>query len=406
MTPLTTQQLAETARTYCFPNYGDRDLAIVSGKGCRVRDAEGNEYLDFLGGIAVNSLGHCHPAVVEAIRAQAAELIHCSNLYLIDPYVRLAERLCRETGMKKAFFCNSGTEATEAAMKLARRWAANTRGDGHATIIAFEGSFHGRTYGSMSATWNKKVREGFGTALSGVRFANFNDLESVDAAWGEDVCAVLVETVQGEGGVNPASHAFLTGLRERCSRADALLMIDEIQCGMGRCGYPFAYQGGHVQPDVVLAAKALGGGLPLGGVLAGEKACDVFQPGTHGSTFGGNPVACAAALAVCDIVFDPDFLEAVGEKGCHFWGGLGGLQREFPELIKTIRGLGLMIGMELTRPGAEIVKIARRHGLLINCTADKVLRFLPPLTVEQSDIDEAVEKLHAALKEFEAQANV
>jgi acetylornithine aminotransferase/acetylornithine/N-succinyldiaminopimelate aminotransferase len=403
MTPgLSNQHLADTARTACLANYGARDVALVRGVGSRVWDADGREYLDLLAGIGVNNVGHCHPAVTAAIAAQAGALIHCSNLYLIDPQVRLAERLCRQSGMSRAFFGNSGTEVTEAAMKLARRRARDLRGPGHDTIIAFASSFHGRTYGSMSATWNPKVREGFGPLVPGIRFATFNDLDSLDAVWGDDVCAVLVETVQGEGGIHPATADFLRGLRRRCDAIDALLVFDEIQCGMGRCGYGFAYQGAGVVPDVVLAAKALGGGLPLGALLVGEKAIEVFQPGSHGSTFGGNPVACAAGLAVCDVVFDPSFLAEVGEKGCHFWGRLGAIQRDMPDLVETIRGLGLMIGMVLTRPGADVVPIARRHGLLINCTADRVLRFLPPLTTTREELDEGADRLRAALEEFRA----
>ncbi|MBX3728148.1 MAG: acetylornithine/succinylornithine family transaminase [Candidatus Sumerlaeia bacterium] len=403
MTPgASNSQLSDLARGACLPNYGARDVAMVRGAGSRVWDADGREYLDFLAGIGVNNVGHCHPAVTAAIAAQAGALIHCSNLYLIEPQVRLADRLCRQSGMSRAFFGNSGTEVTEAAMKLARRRARDVRGPGHDTIIAFASSFHGRTYGSMSATWNPKVREGFGPLVPGIRFATVNDLESVDAVWGDDVCGVLVETVQGEGGIHPATADFLRGLRTRCDAADALLVFDEIQCGMGRCGYGFAYQGAGVAPDVVLAAKALGGGLPLGALLVGEKAVDVLQPGSHGSTFGGNPVACAAGLAVCDVVFDPSFLTEVGEKGCHFWGRLGAIQRDMPDLVDTIRGLGLMIGMVLTRPGADVVALARRRGLLINCTADRVLRFLPPLTTTREELDEGADRLRAALEEFRA----
>lgn len=395
-----TDELAARAEQYLMPNYGKRRLAIVRGQGTRVWDAEGREYLDFLSGIAVNNLGHCHPAVVEAVREQAAKLTHCSNLYLIESQVALAERLCRQSGLERAFFCNSGAEAIEACLKLIRRTAHETHGPGRQTIIAFDSSFHGRTYGAMSATWGAKIRRGFGQVLPGVRFARFNDLESVDEVWGDDVCGVLVEPVQGEGGVRPASQAFLSGLRERCDARGALLAFDEIQCGMGRCGSAFAYQQTATSPDILVLAKALGGGFPLGAVLASGPAAEVFQPGAHGSTFGGNPVACAAANAVCDIVFDPRFLEKTGELGCRLWERLSHAVEKFSGLDDTIRGLGLMIGLVLTRPGSDIVPLCQARGLLVNCTVERVLRFLPPLTVSEEEIEEAGGRLEAALEEF------
>ncbi len=394
--------LAKTAAAVLMPNYGPRTLAVASGEGARCRDTDGREYLDFLGGIAVNSVGHCHPAVVAAIKAQADKLLHCSNVFLIEPQVRLAERLVAESGLAKAFFCNSGTEATEAAMKLSRRWGIGNRGEGATTILTFEGSFHGRTWGAMSATWSKKVREGFGPLVPGYRFARFNDLLNVDQVWDDGICAVLVETVQGEGGVNAATPEFLAGLRERCTERGALLITDEIQCGMGRTGRSFAYQHSGVEPDLVPFAKAVGGGLPLGGLLAAESCCDVLQAGSHGTTFGGNPVACAAGLAVCDIVFDPQFQKRVGELGCRFWGGLEKLRDRFPAIVDHVRGLGLMIGCVLKVPGADLVGIGRRHGLLFNCTAEKVIRFLPPLIVTEADVDEALELFGRALEDFAA----
>lgn len=399
---ISAKDLAELADKYLMPNYGSRATAIVEGEGTWCRDAEGREYLDFLGGIAVNNVGHRHPAVVEAIRLQSEKLLHCSNAFLIEPQIRLAERLCRQTRLARALFANSGTEATEAGIKLARRWSENTHGPGHATVIAFRSSFHGRTYGAMSATWSPKVRKGFGPLVPGIRFADLNDLASVEAVWDDDVCAVLVETVQGEGGVIPCERDFLVGLRELCTERGALLISDEIQCGMGRTGYAMAYQSAEIEPDVLLIAKALGGGLPLGAVLAGPKVCDTLQPGSHGSTFGGNPVACAAGLAVCDIVFDADFLADVGRKGCAWWGILAAIQADFPELVEGIRGLGLMQGMVLKVAGADLPIIGRKHGLLFNCTADRVLRFLPPLTVTDEEMHEAGNRLRAAFEEFRA----
>lgn len=392
--------LAERARTALFPNYGDRSVAIVRGQGARCWDSNGKEYLDFLAGIGVNNLGHCHPAVVEAVRAQAERLIHCSNIYLIEPQVELAERLVRQSGLRKAFLCNSGTEATEAGIKLARRTVHDRRGPGHDTVLVFRGSFHGRTYGSMSATWSPKVRKSFGPLVPGFVFAQLNDLASVDAVWTDQVCGVLVETVQGEGGINPCTREFLRGLRARCTERGALLIADEIQCGMGRCGKAFAYQHDTLLPDVLLLAKALGGGLPLGAVVAGEAACDTFQPGSHGTTFGGNPVACAAANAVCQTIFQPEFLDRVGQVGCHWWGRLEQLHQEFPGHIEGVRGLGLMQGLVLKVPGGDLVGLAAEEGLLINCTADRVIRFLPPLIVGAGELEEAHEKLRRAMERF------
>ena len=394
---------AQRAAKVLLGNYGERDLAIVRGKGARCWDANGNEYLDFLAGIAVNSVGHSHPAVVAAIVRQAETLIHCSNAFLIEPQIQLAERLCAASGMDRAFFGNSGTEATESAIKVARLWARNTRGPGHHKILAFEGSFHGRTYGSMSATWSAKVREGFEPLAPGFVFAKLNDLASVDKVWDDEIGGVLVETVQGEGGIHACTKEFLDGLRSRCTKRKAALIVDEVQCGMGRTGRVMAYQHLGIEPDIVPVAKALGGGLPLGALLTKEEFGKHLVKGTHGSTFGGNPVACAAGLAVCEILFEEGFLRQVGEKACYFWGKLENLKKEFPELIEGVRGKGLMLGMIMKKPSMDLVAIGRKHGLLFNCTAERVVRFLPPLIITKADIDEAVEKLRIALKEFEGQ---
>jgi len=398
--PTAMEQLAARAARVLMPNYGERTLAIVRGEGVRCWDADGGEYLDFLGGIAVNNVGHCHPAVVGAIRSQAERLIHCSNAFLIESQVELAERLCSCTGMDRAFFCNSGAEATEAAIKLARLWAAGSKGEGQRTVLCFEGSFHGRTYGAMSATWSKKVRTGFDPLAPGFRFARFNDLASVDDEWDETVCAVLVETIQGEGGIHAAAPGFLEGLRKRCDERGALLICDEIQCGMGRSGRAFAYEHSSVAPDLVPIAKGVGGGLPLGGLLARGDCAATLTKGSHGSTFGGNPVACAAGVAVCDIIFRDDFLASVGQRGCRLWGKLEGLRERFGDLVVEVRGMGLMIGLELNVPCMEVVGLARKRGLLINCTADRVLRFLPPLTISDADLDEMEAKLVLALTDF------
>lgn len=388
-------------QSHLMPNYGVRDTMMVRGLGSRCWDSEGRVYLDFLGGIAVNNVGHGHPEVLEAIHAQVDQLIHCSNSFLVQPQIDLAEKLTAETGLEKVFFANSGTEITEAAIKLSRRWAENTKGQSHYTILCVEGSFHGRTLGSMSATWSPKVREHFGPLPAGIRFVKFNDLASVDAAWGDDVCAVLLETVQGEGGVRPCSREFLQGLQERCNARKALLVIDEIQCGIGRTGYAFAYQWAGIKPDVVLCAKAIGGGLPLGAMMAKAEIAEHLNQGSHGSTFGGNPVSCAAGIAVLDIIFDEDFLAEVRKKGEHFWAGLCAMKQEFPGLIEEVRGPGLMVGMQLSCDGMKIPIIGRKHGILFNCTAVSTLRFLPPLNTPMELIDEALEKIRQTLREFQ-----
>jgi acetylornithine/N-succinyldiaminopimelate aminotransferase len=404
MTVETMTNLLERASAVLAPNYGNRQVAIVSGEGARCRDSEGREYIDFLSGIAVNALGHCDPEVTAAIAAQAAKLTHCSNVFVIEPQVELAERLVAASGLDKVFFANSGAEATEGAIKLARLAALKTKGPGHHRILSFRGSFHGRTYAAMSATASPKVRQGFDPLCEGFEFADLNDLSSVDSVLDDSFAAVLVETVQGEGGIVPCTAEFLAGLRERCDRVGAALILDEIQCGMGRTARAFAFQHFSVRPDIVPLAKALGGGLPLGAILMTDKYAQHLVQGTHGTTFGGNPVACAAGLVVCKRVFDPGFLKEVGAKGNALWGVLEDLRREHPDLVERVRGLGLMQGLVLTIPGMEVVGIARNHGLLINCTAERVLRFLPPLGISMEDIEEGASRLRVAFAEFAAKS--
>lgn len=385
---------------FLMPNYGTREVALVRGKGCRAWDADGNEYLDFLSGIGVNNLGHCHPAVVEAIQQQAETLIHCTNGVLIQPQVDLAELLCTELGMDKAMFSNSGAEATEGAIKLVRYWSHKKYGGKRQKIMVFNGSFHGRTYGAMSATASKKVREGFEPLATGFVFANYNDIADVDAKWDDEICAVMLETVQGEGGVTPAEKDFLVALRERCTARGAALVCDEVQCGMARTGKRMAYQWAGVQPDVVPLAKALGGGFPIGALLARGEFADVFTKGSHGTTFGGSPLACAAALAATRVLFDEKLLEEVRRKGCRLWGGLEKIRAAHPTMIQKIRGLGMMQGLVLDREATSIVPIARRHGLIVNVTALNVVRLLPPLILSDDEMDEGLAKLSAAFDEF------
>lgn len=388
-----------------MPNYGTRDTAIVRGEGVRMWDAEGTEYLDFLSGIGVNSLGHCHPAVVAAIREQAATLLHTSNGVLIEPQVRLAEFLCAETGMDRAMFANSGAEVTEAAIKLCRLWAREKHGPDRHRVMVFTNAFHGRTFGAMSASFSAKVREGFEPLLPGFVFATFNSLEDVDAKWDDTIAGVMVETVQGEGGVRPAEAKFLQGLRQRCTERRAVLVCDEVQCGMGRSGRKMAYMHSGIEPDVVPLAKALGGGVPIGALLARGEFADVLTRGRHGTTFGGNPLACAAGLAASRLLFDEGLLESVGRKGCRLWGHLLGIIERHPDLCDQVRGVGLMQGLVLKVDATPVPAIARRHRLFVNATAGNVVRLLPPLIISEEEIDEGAEKLEAALTEYEATLN-
>lgn len=398
----TNSELKARAEKVLMPNYGSRDTGMVRGEGTWIWDADGRQYLDFLSGIAVNNLGHCHPAVVEAIREQAGKLIHCANGMLIEPQIELGELLCRDLGMDRVMFGNSGTEVTEGAMKLARLWARQHAPAAKHKIMVFKGSFHGRTYGSMSATWSPKVRQDFDPFVPGIVFAEFNDLADVDANWDENICGVMVETVQGEGGVRPATPEFLKGLRQRCTDRKAAFICDEVQVGMGRSSKRMAYQLAPVDPDIVPIAKALGGGFPIGALLARGEFATTFTKGRHGTTFGGNPLACAAGLASTRIIFNDAFLTEVGRKGCKLWGVLESVGREFPALFDHVRGVGLMLGMVLKANAMDIPVIARRHGLVINATAETVLRILPPLTVSDAEIDEFAVRFRATMADFAA----
>lgn len=371
-------------------------IRLVSGKGSRVKDAEGREYIDVLAGIAVNSLGHCHPAVVEAVREQAGKLIHCSNFYATEPQAKLAELLVTQSGLGKIFFCNSGAEAAEGALKLARKWGSkNGRGGG---VITMDGSFHGRTLATIMATGQPKYRDGFDPLPSGFQTVPFNDLEAVKKAVTKDTCAVMVEPVQGEGGVRPASREYLEGLRRFCDEAGILLIFDEVQCGMGRTGFLFAYQGYGVTPDIVTLAKALGGGVPIGAVLARESVAEVFQPGNHGTTFGGNPLATAAARAAVTALIEEKLPERAREMGDYLVSSLQEATRGM-EVIADIRGRGLMVGVELTIDGKPVVEKMLEKGVLGNCTAGKVMRFVPPLNISKADLDEVVRVFVESLRE-------
>lgn len=374
---------------HLMKTYARAPMIIVRGEGVRLWDADGREYLDFLSGISVNNLGHCHPRVVAAIREQAGEYLHCSNLYYSLPQARLAGRLAEMSIGGQVFFCNSGSEAVEAAVKLARKYYWQRRGTAAVPpqVLTFSGAFHGRTLAALAATG--RYLDGFAPLPTGFVQVPFNDLAAAEAALDDSFCAVLVEPVQGEGGVIPAVPGFLAGLRRLCEARGVLLIFDEIQTGLGRTGRLFAYEHQGVRPDVLVLAKALGGGLPLGALVARDDVAVAFSPGDHGSTFGGNPVACRAALAALDVLAEEDLPSRAAALGERFTARLRDLARRYP-FVREVRGLGLMHGLELNFPGRPFVDACRERGLLMNCTAERVLRFLPPLIVTEAEIDQAV----------------
>lgn len=383
------------------PNYGTRSTILVKGKGANVWDADGREYLDFLAGISVNNLGHCPDRVVEAVQAQVAELMHVSNLYLIPQQVELARRLCELCFAEQVFFANSGGEANEAAIKLARLYSKTHFGENRHEIITMKNSFHGRTLATLTATGQEKVQKGFEPLPIGFSYATFNDLESVKALVSDKTCAIMLEPVQGEGGVTAATPEFMQGLRELCNERKLLLIFDEIQCGMARCGKMFAHQHYGVDPDIMAVAKALGNGLPIGAMLTRAEVAEVLKPGTHGSTFGGGPVVCAGALAVLDQMRTEDIPLRSAEVGQYLREKLHERLSSLP-VYKGLRGLAMMIGIELQCQGAGIVKECAERGLLINCTMGNVLRLLPPLTVTKLECDKAVDLLAEIIAKYPA----
>lgn len=393
---------------YYVPVYRPRRIVLDHGRGARVWDRDGREYVDFGAGIAVNALGHAHPALVDALTTQAGKLWHTSNVFVSEPPLRLAEALVQASGFaERVFLCNSGAEANEAAIKLARKWAAaQGREPARRTILSFEGSFHGRTLATVTATAQPKYHEGFEPLPAGFRYAPFNDLAAAGAAMaGGDVCAVLVEPVQGEGGVTPANAAFLAGLRELCDRHGALLMFDEIQCGMGRTGRLFAWQGFDVRPDVVTLAKALGSGFPIGAMLAGPQAAQTLQFGAHGTTFGGNPLAAAVALAALRELSSAGLLANVERQSLAIRAALSRFDAELG-LFDEVRGRGLMIGAQL-RPqwagrAGEVLDLCIAEGLLLLQAGPDVLRFVPALNISDADVAEGLARLERALRRLVA----
>ena len=363
------------------------NLLLTRGQGCRVWDSTGRSYLDFLGGIAVVQVGHCHPKLVSAIQKQAATLMHVSNLYYNENAPRLAAKLVEKFGVPgRVFFCNSGAEANEGLIKLARLWGSAT---GRYEIISMRNSFHGRTLAAITATGQTKYQKGFDPLPTVFVYADYNSRESVRAAVSHKTVAILVEAVQGEGGVVPATPEFMKGLRALCDEKNLLLFCDEVQCGMGRTGTWFGFQGYDIQADGFSLAKGLGGGIPIGAFVVGPKVSEVFQPGHHASTFGGNPVACAAALAVIDIMERERLLENVKRVGDLFHAELKKLAAKYPWMVE-VRGRGLMVGLVLDRPAKEFEKALLAKGLITIATADNVIRMLPPLTLTPADARDAL----------------
>ncbi len=391
-----TEELRQDTDRYLMNTYARTPISIVRGRGSRVYDLEGREYLDFVAGIAVNALGHAHPDLVAAIQKQAQQLLHASNLYYTEPQTKLAKALVEHSFARKVFFCNSGAEANEAAIKLARSYAHQKYGAERYEIITMLQSFHGRTMATLTATGQEKVQKGFEPLVPGFTYAPFNNLSAVEQAVSSKTAAVMLEPIQGEGGVHVADKSYLQGLRELCRSRDILLIFDEVQTGMGRTGTLFAYEHFGVAPDIMTLGKGLGGGLPIGACLATDEAAAAFVPGTHASTFGGNPVTCAAGLAVVRTLLDGRLLEHGRRMGEYLGKGLQDLKDRLP-IVKEVRGLGLLQGMELTVDGKSVVTDCLARGLLINCTVDRVLRFVPPLVITQADIDRLLDILNQIL---------
>ncbi len=385
---------------HVMTTYARQPVEFVRGEGCYLFDAQGNKYLDLLAGIAVCSVGHSHPRLVRAISEQAARLIHVSNLYLTQPQARLARRLVELSDFERVFFCNSGAEANEAAIKLARKYGRKVS-ESKTNIVTALKSFHGRTLAAVTATGQPKYHEPFAPLPPGFGYVPFNDLNALEQEVNENTCAVLLEPIQGEGGIHPATPAYLKKARELCDRFGALLIFDEVQTGVGRTGRLWAYQHYGVVPDVMTLAKGLGGGVPIGACLARSVAAETLKPGDHGSTFAGNPLVTAAANAVLDILADEGLVESARRVGQKLWLGFVALGEKYPELVGAPRGMGLMLGLEIKKPLAKaVVKAGLEHGLILNATDDHTLRFVPPLTLSAEEADDALLRLKAIFDEM------
>ncbi|HEU5048396.1 MAG TPA: aspartate aminotransferase family protein [Rickettsiales bacterium] len=405
-----TKQLISKGKKYFLPTYKQREMIISHGKGARIWDIDGNEYIDFGSGIAVNGLGHCDPTLVKALTVQAKKLWHTSNIFYTEPGILLAETLVKMSGFAKhVFFSNSGAEANEAAIKLARKYATNNgRPPEKREIITFIGSFHGRTLTTVTATAQPKYQAGFEPLPQGFVYCPFNDEKALEKLVTDNTCAIMLEPIQGEGGITPAKPGFLKFIRELCDKHGLLMILDEVQSGMSRTGKFFAYQHeAGVKPDIVTVAKGLGGGFPIGGMLVGDKAAETFQFGSHGSTFGGNPLATAVAGAVLKKLQSKPLVQNVKTRSAELFAELKVINKELG-LFKEIRGKGLIVGAELNDQwrgkAGDITEVARRHNVLILQAGPDVLRIMPPLTVNKTEMKEGLKRLHKALADFVSHA--
>lgn len=395
---MNTEQIKALNDAHVINTYGARKLAIVRGEGARLWDADGREYLDFFAGIAVCNLGHCHPGVTEAICRQAATLVHVSNLYYIEPQARLAELLSRNSFADRWFFCNGGAEANEAAIKIARRFWAE-QGTPRPGVVTAEHSFHGRTLATITATGQPKYQKGFEPLLPGVSYVPYDDLAALEAALTPEVGMVLLEPIQGEGGVRVPAPGYLRGVRELCDRTDTLLAFDEVQTGLGRTGTLFAYEHEGVTPDIMTLAKGLGNGVPIGAMGCTERVSAGFAPGSHAATFGGNPLSTAAAVATMEALTAPGFVGAAAAKGERLFAALRGLAAKHPKIVE-VRGRGLMVGIECADPVTPAISALLDAGIICGPAGPNVIRFLPPLIVSEGDIDHAVNALDRVLGEL------
>lgn len=392
-----TETMRKKADAVMMNTYARQPVVLTRGEGCRVWDSEGKSYLDFVGGIAVCNLGHAHPRVAGALCRQAETLFHVSNLYYTVPQIELAAWLTERSFADRVFFCNSGAEANEAAIKIVRRYFHEKGETGRYRIVSADKSFHGRTMATLSATGQDKIKTGFSPVLEGFDFVPFNDSEAIEKAVGPDACAVILEPIQGEGGVVEPAPGYFERVRKICDRTGALLILDEIQTGVGRTGKLFAHSHFGITPDVMTLAKALGNGLPIGAMLATERVASAFGPGAHASTFGGTPVITAAALETLKTLEEEGIIDHCAEIGAYFKDRLIGLKDARPDRVLNVRGRGLLLGLELKEPGAALVTECMKRGFLVNCIQDRVLRFAPPLIIQKEEIDSLLECLQSLL---------
>lgn len=399
-----TKNLIYNSEKYIMNTYKRNPVVLVKGRGTKVYSPEGKEYIDFVGGVAVNILGHCHRKVVIALQKQSQKLIHVSNLYHIEPQIKLAKILVENSFADKVFFCNSGAEANEAAIKLARKYAKDKLDADRFEIITAYGSFHGRTIATITATGQEKFQKGFSPLLPGFNYVPFGDANALEKAITPITCAILLEPIQGEGGVNIPPSDYLKRVREICDKRNILLILDEVQTGIGRTGKLFAYEHFDIKPDIMTIAKGLGAGVPIGAMLATQSVADSFVPGTHASTFGGNPLVCSAAIATIETILEDgillDYCSRIGE---YFLRKLKKLKEEFDTEILDVRGLGLLIGMQMNIDCNYIVKECLNRGILVNTTGNNVIRFAPPVIVEEKEIDLLIENLREIIGKYDEQ---